>query len=367
MYENEHHPVWGKLSTPWSSWMWEVDITVCFSKPSHGWVRMMLMAKSQHHVVECSNVFDPFWDMVTWLNAIAEDQFPASLLINEEGVVTRMTLQPFKADWLELWVDRPENGFEVNFGKGAQVPDQTDRWLMLCRVNKYQLLNEFHRRLRDFLERDFAPQHWNTSYWHDYMHDEERYIRYVDLRRLDLRPLARWLDTNRPRTMKIEKIISGGQTGADRAALDWAIEHGIPHGGWCPVGRLAEDGTLPERYQRQESPNGGGYRRRTKANVRDSDATLVTSMDSVLTGGSHQTVLFAKRFAKPWLHLNPQMDWQAALRAWLSSTPIHTLNVAGPSASREPSVANFTWTVLDEIQHILVSVLPEVSADSPPT
>ena len=75
----------------------------------------------------------------------------------------------------------------------------------------------------------------------------------------------------------IEKIISGGQTGADCAALDFAIEHGIPHGGWCPGGRLAEDGPIDARYQLKETPS-ANYTQRTEWNVRDSDGTVVFSI-----------------------------------------------------------------------------------------
>ena len=87
--------------------------------------------------------------------------------------------------------------------------------------------------------------------------------------------------------MKIEslRIISGGQTGADRAALDWAIEHGIPHGGWCPLGRKAEDGRIDGRYQLNETPS-SSYVLRTERNVRDSDGTVVLSISAVLTGGA---------------------------------------------------------------------------------
>lgn len=81
-------------------------------------------------------------------------------------------------------------------------------------------------------------------------------------------------------------IISGGQTGADRAALDWAIAHSIPHGGWCPAGRIAEDGIIPAKYQLTEMPDGGGYRQRNKANVQNSDATLILTTSSELSGGS---------------------------------------------------------------------------------
>lgn len=143
------------------------------------------------------------------------------------------------------------------------------------------------------------------------------------------------------------KIISGGQTGADRAALDWAFDNGISHGGWCPAGRLAEDGPIGIEYLLDEMPDGGGYRRRTKANVRDSEATLIVSLASELTGGSKETALFARRLDKPCLHVHPGMDWQAALTAWPQTTEIRLLNVAGPRGSREPMVGTFVREVLD--------------------
>jgi hypothetical protein len=147
----------------------------------------------------------------------------------------------------------------------------------------------------------------------------------------------------------IERIVSGGQTGADRAALDWAIAHGVPHGGWCPAGRVAEGGVIPPRYELTEMPDGGGYRQRTKANVRDSDATLIVSMAPELTGGSRETMLFAQRLAKPWLHLHPGMDWRSALQTWIDATAISTLNVAGPRASDAPDIGSFTVEVLDAL------------------
>lgn len=88
----------------------------------------------------------------------------------------------------------------------------------------------------------------------------------------------------------IAKVISGGQTGADRAALDWACENGVPHGGWCPKGRMAADGPLAPHYQLCETDS-AGYRQRTKLNVRDSDATLVLNTGT-LDGGTLQTVRF---------------------------------------------------------------------------
>ena len=81
------------------------------------------------------------------------------------------------------------------------------------------------------------------------------------------------------------KIVSGGQTGADRAALDWAMAHGVPHGGWCPAGRLAEDGVIDMRYSLKETPQ-PEYLQRTEWNVRDSDATLIVSCAAELARSS---------------------------------------------------------------------------------
>ena len=156
------------------------------------------------------------------------------------------------------------------------------------------------------------------------------------------------------------KIVSGGQTGADRAALDWAIDHQVPHGGWCPSGRLAEDGPIPDHYHLYEVPNEGGYRQRTRANVQDSDATLIVSIEAELSGGSLETAKFCDRFGKPWLHVHPGMDWLASISSWLTHTSIKTLNVAGPRASREAGVASLTREVLDELWR-LMTTLPDQS------
>ena len=147
--------------------------------------------------------------------------------------------------------------------------------------------------------------------------------------------------------VNIMRIASGGQTGADRAALDWAIAHDIPHGGWCPKGRKAEDGVIPDQYQLVEMPDDEGYLRRTEANVRDSDATLIISIGPRLTGGSKNTARFAKKLSKPWLHVHPGMDWENVLAEWLGATPIRALNVAGPRLSNEPNIEAFVWQVLD--------------------
>ncbi|RPH39365.1 MAG: molybdenum cofactor carrier, partial [Burkholderiales bacterium] len=94
-------------------------------------------------------------------------------------------------------------------------------------------------------------------------------------------------------------IISGGQTGVDRAALDAAIASGLEYGGWCPKGRLAEDGTIPFCYQLRETSS-TAYRTRTSRNVRDSDGTLVLLRDR-LRGGTRYTIRYAEKIGRPVL------------------------------------------------------------------
>src|SRR5246127_3342882 len=106
------------------------------------------------------------------------------------------------------------------------------------------------------------------------------------------------------RMKPIPKIISGGQTGADRAALDLALEHNVPCGGWCPKGRKAEDGPIDSKYPLKETPS-PPYLQRTEWNVRDSDATVLFSIEPTLTGGSLRTMEFAQKHGKPHVHLCP--------------------------------------------------------------
>ena len=98
------------------------------------------------------------------------------------------------------------------------------------------------------------------------------------------------------------KIVSGGQTGADRAALDWALAHGMECGGWCPKGRKAEDGPIDRKYPLKETPS-AAYVQRTEWNVQDSDATVLFSIEPTLTGGTKKTMDFARKHKKPRLHL----------------------------------------------------------------
>lgn len=133
----------------------------------------------------------------------------------------------------------------------------------------------------------------------------------------------------------IERIVSGGQTGVDRGALDAALEAGAPCGGWCPRGRRAEDGKIPCLYPLRETAS-PRYIERTRRNVRDSDATLVLAWGAP-SGGTRATVAYAERMAKPCLVLdmNVLADDDAASRAgaWIAAEGVAALNVAGPRAS----------------------------------
>ena len=146
----------------------------------------------------------------------------------------------------------------------------------------------------------------------------------------------------------IEKIVSGGQSGADRAALDFAIERGIPHGGWCPHGRRAEGGKIPRCYGLVETPH-VGYGQRTEWNVHDSDGTIVFSIGGELIGGSQRAVFMAHKLRKPLLRIwrdgNLASPEQALLR-FIQDNKIKVLNVAGPRANTEPEVYNFVKQVL---------------------
>jgi hypothetical protein len=153
-------------------------------------------------------------------------------------------------------------------------------------------------------------------------------------------------------------IISGGQTGADRAALDFALARGLAHGGWCPRGRLAEDGPHDPRYELRQTPS-RRYAQRTEWNVRDSDATVVFTIAARPQGGTALTIDIAERLARPWLHLARDADDPPAAAAlspaehaarlidFLRQHGVRRLNVAGPRASQEPDVADFVRRVLE--------------------
>ena len=134
-----------------------------------------------------------------------------------------------------------------------------------------------------------------------------------------------------------KKIISGGQTGVDRAALDVALELNIPCGGSCPKGRLAEDGVIDERYPLQETDS-PEYPVRTEMNVKNSDATLIITNGPV-TGGTARTLELAKKYRKTNLVVDFSKGKDPAIvKKWLDFNKVGTLNIAGPRESKEPGI-----------------------------
>jgi hypothetical protein len=142
-------------------------------------------------------------------------------------------------------------------------------------------------------------------------------------------------------------IVSGGQTGADRAALDWAIQNGHPHAGHCPAGRRAENGTIPLKYKLHETDS-MSYAHRTRLNIEQSDATLIVVQDSGLSGGTLLTLEHARKTEKPHLLVTPENLSQAPLllRQFMEHHKVKILNVAGPRSSSSPTIYKITFDLL---------------------
>ncbi len=143
-------------------------------------------------------------------------------------------------------------------------------------------------------------------------------------------------------TTRINKIVSGGQTGADQGGRDAALYCSLPYGGWCPKGRKSENGVIPAKYQLEEMPS-ADYLVRTKANVVDSDATVIFTCGE-LDGGSLKTAQFAIKLKKPYLHMNldklSRPESVQAVVKWLQESCFGdcVLNVAGSRASKAPGI-----------------------------
>lgn len=153
----------------------------------------------------------------------------------------------------------------------------------------------------------------------------------------------------------IEKIISGGQTGADRAALDVALKLGIPHGGWIPKGRKAEDGPLPKTYRLKEMPT-DSYEACTEKNVQDSDGTLIVARGK-LSGGTdytrQMTLTHKKQLLGIDLNLIGHFDATSLAASWIRLQHVKVLNVAGPRASEDSQIYSDVAIILEQVVQIL--------------
>ena len=148
----------------------------------------------------------------------------------------------------------------------------------------------------------------------------------------------------------IVKIISGGQTGADRAGLDWAIKNGIEHGGWCPKGRRSEDGKIPPQYQLVETES-EGYQDRTAYNVKGSDATVIFTSKNI-GPGSKLTQRIADGGNIPFMTIcmpqdeNDRKSSAIELARMIEKNDVKILNVAGSRASKAPGIEAFVCDIL---------------------
>ena len=155
---------------------------------------------------------------------------------------------------------------------------------------------------------------------------------------LDLCPLA-WAP---------KYLVTGGQTGVDRAVLDWSLEHGISHRGWCPRGRMAEDGPLPLEYRLRETAT-AEYAERTRLNMRDSDATLILN-EGPLEEGTRLTFEVAQTLQRPVLLVqldNPASDAPQTILDWLRQGHFASVNVAGPRESGRPGIYQRVYQLLE--------------------
>ncbi|MEI6537860.1 MAG: putative molybdenum carrier protein [Verrucomicrobiaceae bacterium] len=145
-------------------------------------------------------------------------------------------------------------------------------------------------------------------------------------------------------------IISGGQTGADRAALDWAISHSIPHGGWCPQGRTTSEGPLDAKYQLRETPS-DEHVERTEWNVRDSDATVVFTLAAQPVGMARKTITCARKLKKPCLHLHRGiLAVSEKLLTFVEKHQVRRLNLTGSSESEEAGLAAWVGMSLEKLK-----------------
>jgi hypothetical protein len=157
------------------------------------------------------------------------------------------------------------------------------------------------------------------------------------------------LPATKPLTMGLIKIVAGGQTGADRGALDAARAAGVAIGGWIPLGRWAEDGSVPHVLEGMQETASADPAERTASNVEDSDATLIVTHGG-LRGGTALTRAMAEQLGKPWLWIDldvePLEAAAAQVAAWIAARQIRVLNVAGPRASEDGRIYSRTFALV---------------------
>lgn len=145
-------------------------------------------------------------------------------------------------------------------------------------------------------------------------------------------------------------IISGGQTGVDLAALDFALDNKIPCGGWCPKGRINENGIIPEKYPLKETKT-SEYSERTEMNIKDSDGTLVFYSGNI-DEGTKFTLKRAMELQKPFytidINSEPEID---SFIQWIRTYNIKTLNIAGPRESSSPGIYKSVYKFLDKLKN----------------
>ncbi|MGM0601405.1 MAG: putative molybdenum carrier protein [Candidatus Rifleibacteriota bacterium] len=164
----------------------------------------------------------------------------------------------------------------------------------------------------------------------------------------------------------IRMIISGGQTGVDRAALDFALESGIPCTGWCPRSRRAEDGQIPEKYPVKETSS-VHYQHRTRLNVKDSDATLIIT-DGSSSRGTDLTAGIAAQYSRPLFKISENNEKSLKmLVSWLNKHSPVVLNVAGPRGSEGSDVYKLAFAILKKVLKKSEKPAPDWPPEKPTT
>jgi hypothetical protein len=154
--------------------------------------------------------------------------------------------------------------------------------------------------------------------------------------------------------VRLRRVISGGQTGVDRAALDAALDSGLEVGGWCPKSRLSEEGSIPARYPLRETPS-TSYTQRTEWNVRDSEGTLILHVGKIV-GGTALTRELALSYGRPHLSVDLRLtgNLQDAVD-WLETHRIETLNIAGPRESNHQGIYSRAYSFTIDLIRLAVA------------